>query len=65
MIGTNLGDIFLSLSNAVSILTNAIVVDISLSPVDFIKLSKISLGGAFICFANEDLSGIKPPSFIL
>jgi len=36
-----------------------------LSPVDFIKLSNMSLGGALIGFAKEDLSGIKPPSCFL
>ena len=65
MIGTNLGATFLSLRSAVIILTKAIVVDISFFPVDFMNASKISFGGALICFAKEDRSGIKPPSFTL
>ena len=63
--GTSLGATFLSLSKAVIILTRAIVVDISFLPVDFINASKISFGGALICLAKDDLSGIKPPSFNL
>ena len=41
------------------------VVDISFDPVDFLRASKISFGGALIDFAKVDLSGIFPPSFIL
>ena len=29
------------------------------------KASKISFGGALICLAKDDLSGINPPSFNL
>ena len=65
MIGTNLGETFLSLNKLVNILTSAIVVDISFEPVDCFKTSNISLGGAFIGLAKVDLSGIFPPSFIL
>ena len=56
MIGTNLGATFLSLNKFVNILTNAIVVDISLEPVETFILSKISLGGALIAFAGAHLS---------
>ena len=48
--GTNLGATFLSLSRFANILTKTIVVDISLSPVDFIKFSKIFKGGVLIGF---------------
>ena len=57
MIGTNLDATFLSLKRLVNILTRAIVVDISLSPVDFIITSNMSSGGAFIGLANVVLSG--------
>ena len=65
IIGTNLGATFLSLIRLVNILTNTIVVDISLSPVDSFILENISCGGVFIGFAKEDLSGKYPPNFIL
>ena len=65
MIGTNLGEIFLSLIKLVNILTRAIVVDISFSPVDTFIKSKISFEGALIGFAKVDLSGKNPPSLIL
>ena len=51
MIGTNLEATFLSLRRLVSILTNAIVVDISFLPVDSFILSKMFFGGALMGFA--------------
>ena len=57
IIGTNLGEIFLSLNKLVNILTSAIVVDISFSPVETFIKSKISFDGALIGFAKVDLSG--------
>ena len=62
IIGTNLGETFLSLKRFVNILTSAIVVDISLVPVDCFITSKISFGGTLIDLAKDDLSGMKPPS---
>ena len=50
---------FYLLSKFVSILTNAIVVDISFSPVDIFIKSKISFDGALIGFEYVDLSGKK------
>ena len=64
IIGTRLGATFLSLIRLVNILTNTIVVDISFSPVDSFIFANISGGGVFIAFANEDLSGKKPPNLI-
>ena len=64
IMGTNLEARFLSRSKAVNILTK-IVEDISLLPVDSIKVSKISFGGVFNRLAKDDLSGIKPPNFNL
>ena len=65
MIGTNLGETFLSLNKFVNILTNAMVVDISFSPVDTFIKSKISFAGALIGLEYVVLSGKKPPSLIL
>jgi hypothetical protein len=65
IIGTNFGATFLSLNKLVSILTNTIVVDISLLPVDSFIALNMSSEGVLIDFAKEDLSGKFPPSFNL
>ena len=65
IIGTSLGDIFLSLNKFVNILTKAIVVDISFSPVDTFMKSKISFEGALIGLAKVERSGKYPPNLIL
>ena len=51
MIGTSRGEIFLSLNKFVNILTRAIVVDISFSPVETFIKSKISFEGVLIDLA--------------